>query len=321
MFCLSDYLRTLSCSACLTIYGHCHVLLVWLSTDTVMFCLSEYLRTLSCSACLTIYGHCHVLLVWLSTDTVMFCLSDYLRTLSCSACLTIYGHCHVLLVWLSTDTVMFCLSDYLRTLSCSACLTIYGHCHVLLVWLPTDTVMFCLSDYLRTLSCSACLTTYGHCHVLLVWLPTDTVMFCLSDYIYGRVARLAYQEIKKSSASIARVQTKKSRCYWSFWPWTKHDMEKINSSAQLSMKFFLLINVKMPTIVGILTFTGRKKNFFGLYDPEKCWFSRNFFTFQISCSAELSITSAPVVEVSVCRTCLSKVRYRRPAFRQSVRPS
>ena len=30
-------------------------------------------------------------------------------------------------------------------------------------------------------------------------------------------------------------------------------------STQLSMKFFLLINVKMPTIVGILTFMSGKK--------------------------------------------------------------
>ena len=35
-------------------------------------------------------------------------------------------------------------------------------------------------------------------------------------------------------------------------------------SAQLSMKFFLLINVKMPTIVGILTFISRKNNIIGL---------------------------------------------------------
>ena len=30
-------------------------------------------------------------------------------------------------------------------------------------------------------------------------------------------------------------------------------------STQLSMKFFLLINIKMPTIVGILIFISRKK--------------------------------------------------------------
>ena len=38
----------------------------------------------------------------------------------------------------------------------------------------------------------------------------------------------------------------------------------------LSMKFFLLINVKMPTIVGILTFMNRKNSILGLTEPEKC---------------------------------------------------
>ena len=40
-------------------------------------------------------------------------------------------------------------------------------------------------------------------------------------------------------------------------------------SAQLSMKFFLLINVKMPTIVGILTFMSRKNTILDLSEPEK----------------------------------------------------
>ena len=40
-------------------------------------------------------------------------------------------------------------------------------------------------------------------------------------------------------------------------------------STQLSMKFFLLINVKMPTIVGILTFMSRKNNIVGLSESEK----------------------------------------------------
>ena len=41
-------------------------------------------------------------------------------------------------------------------------------------------------------------------------------------------------------------------------------------STQLSMKFFLLIDVKMPTIVGILTFMSRKNSILGLSEPEKC---------------------------------------------------
>ena len=38
-------------------------------------------------------------------------------------------------------------------------------------------------------------------------------------------------------------------------------------STQLSMKFFLLINVKMPTIVGILTFMIWKNSILGLSEP------------------------------------------------------
>ena len=41
------------------------------------------------------------------------------------------------------------------------------------------------------------------------------------------------------------------------------------SSTQLSMKFFLLINVKMPKIVGMLTFRSRKNSILGLSEPGK----------------------------------------------------
>ena len=40
-------------------------------------------------------------------------------------------------------------------------------------------------------------------------------------------------------------------------------------STQVSMEFFLLINVKMPTIVGILTFMSMKNNIPGLSEPKK----------------------------------------------------
>ena len=43
-------------------------------------------------------------------------------------------------------------------------------------------------------------------------------------------------------------------------------------STQLSMKFYLLINVKMPTIDGILTFRSRKNGIIGLSEAKtrKC---------------------------------------------------
>ena len=43
-------------------------------------------------------------------------------------------------------------------------------------------------------------------------------------------------------------------------------------SAQLSMKVFLLINVKMPTIVGILTFMSRKNSILGVSESKKARF-------------------------------------------------
>ena len=43
-------------------------------------------------------------------------------------------------------------------------------------------------------------------------------------------------------------------------------------STQLNMKFFLLINVKTPTIVGILTFMSRKNSSLGCPEPEKAGF-------------------------------------------------
>ena len=45
-------------------------------------------------------------------------------------------------------------------------------------------------------------------------------------------------------------------------------IKKIPCSTQLNMKFFLVINVKMPTVVDILTFMSRKNNIVGLTEPE-----------------------------------------------------
>ena len=44
----------------------------------------------------------------------------------------------------------------------------------------------------------------------------------------------------------------------------------IQLQQQLSFKLFMLINVKMPTIVGILTVMSRNNSILGLTKPEKC---------------------------------------------------
>ena len=46
--------------------------------------------------------------------------------------------------------------------------------------------------------------------------------------------------------------------------------EVIKFSTQLSIKIFLLINVKMPTFVGILTFMNGKNSILGVSEPGKC---------------------------------------------------
>ena len=51
-------------------------------------------------------------------------------------------------------------------------------------------------------------------------------------------------------------------------------------STQLSMKFFLLINVKMPTIVGILTFMSGKNSILGLSESKMSQISLYFYAYE-----------------------------------------
>ena len=46
------------------------------------------------------------------------------------------------------------------------------------------------------------------------------------------------------------------------------------------MKFFLLINVEMPTIVGILTFISGENSIIGLSEPEKGWISSYLYAYE-----------------------------------------
>ena len=52
-------------------------------------------------------------------------------------------------------------------------------------------------------------------------------------------------------------------------------------STQQSTKFFLLKNVKMPTVVGILTFMSGKNSILGLSEPKKAEFLDIFILMSI----------------------------------------
>ena len=58
-------------------------------------------------------------------------------------------------------------------------------------------------------------------------------------------------------------------------------MKFFSCSTQLSMKFFLLINVKMPTVVGILSFMSWKNSILGLFESEKAEFLDIFILMSI----------------------------------------
>ena len=57
-------------------------------------------------------------------------------------------------------------------------------------------------------------------------------------------------------------------------------LKVFSCSTQLSMKIFLLIKVKMPIIVGILTFVSGKNSILGLSEPTKSLISRLFYTYE-----------------------------------------
>ena len=68
-------------------------------------------------------------------------------------------------------------------------------------------------------------------------------------------------------------------------------IEHFSCSTQLSMKIFVLINVEMPTIVGISTFMSRKNSILGLSEPEKMlnFLIFLYLPFKVSCLAEYSM--------------------------------
>ena len=58
-------------------------------------------------------------------------------------------------------------------------------------------------------------------------------------------------------------------------------INRILCFTQLSMKFLLIINVKMPTTVGILTFMSMKNSIKGLSEPKKTEFLDIFILMSI----------------------------------------
>ena len=78
-------------------------------------------------------------------------------------------------------------------------------------------------------------------------------------------------------------------------------------STQLSMEFFLLINVKMPTIVGILTFMSGKNSILGLSELKTSRISWYFYTYEhLKFHAQLSWARKKFYNLGACSVKLHK---------------
>ena len=93
------------------------------------------------------------------------------------------------------------------------------------------------------------------------------------------------------------------------WP---RGYKHFSCSTQLSIKFLLLINIKMPTNVGILIFMSRQNNILCLSEPKTSRISWYIYTYeplklhaQLSWAWKKNITSGPDVQKELyVATCL-----------------
>ena len=90
----------------------------------------------------------------------------------------------------------------------------------------------------------------------------DSVVNSFTDFIYATPAVVYGKEIPVK-------ETTDSKCSQNKWFNEQCSEAKLFSCpTQLSMKIFLLINVKMPTVVGILTFRSGENSILDLSEPK-----------------------------------------------------
>ena len=131
----------------------------------------------------------------------------------------------------------------------------------------------------------------------------DYIWAALPDYLFRNILNLKYNAppllsflnicgiyifsflvcFERYRYKIRNVHDKQSKFCHARNETSKTDPEVIklfSCSTQLSMKLFLLINVKMPAIVGILTFISGKNSILDLSEPKKSRISLYFYTYE-----------------------------------------
>ena len=79
-------------------------------------------------------------------------------------------------------------------------------------------------------------------------------------------------------------------------------IKTFSCSIQISMKFILLINVKMPTFAGILTLISSINTIAESFKQEKIFFHHSNFSWaiEISCSVEISMRKFYNIRARIC---------------------
>ena len=119
---------------------------------------------------------------------------------------------------------------------------------------------------------------------------------CPSVIYYSHI--VVFSSVKKRSCKIKHRPWLRTVCLWSILlatfaasiTKTGPDLIKLClSSTQLSIKFIMLINVKMPTIVGILTFISMINKISESLKARKVFSFQHFSFYSVLCSVELSM--------------------------------
>ena len=114
---------------------------------------------------------------------------------------------------------------------------------------------------------------------LYVHILIRAVIYYSDIYISAQGLLLGYFWHNGPSVCIKLLPGGRQNELW--WDTPGPEVIKLFScSTQLSMKFFLLINIKMPTVVGILTVISGKNSILGLSEPIKSWIYWYFYTYE-----------------------------------------
>ena len=87
-------------------------------TESVVYIATMYVRKVSCTLPLCIYGKCRVHCHYVRTESFLYIATMYVRKVSCILSLCTYGMCRVYCHYVRTESVVYIATMYVRNVSC-----------------------------------------------------------------------------------------------------------------------------------------------------------------------------------------------------------